>query len=308
MNPTSSSQLRRWASYASFVVAIVLVIAKGSAWFVTDSLSLLASLIDAVIDVTAAVVTVLGVHYAARPADSMHRFGHGKAESLAALIQAVLLGGAASVLIFDGLHRLMTPQAVSQLNLGLGVIAGSTLVTACLVLFESHVTRRTGSHAIAADRSHHLSDIAANLAVLLALGLTKLTGWPRFDPLFAIVIAFFFGWSAYRIARSSADTLLDHELSSEQRQRITQLVKAHPDARGMHDLRTRSSGLVKFIEFHLELDAGLSVQDAHSIADSIECTLREALPASEVIVHIEPAGIRDERLDDRIGSGRASGG
>src|ERR1019366_8297041 len=124
-----------------------------------------------------------------RPADAMHRFGHGKAESLAALIQALLLAGAASVLIFDGLHRLITPQAVAQLNVGLGVIAGSTLLTALLVLFESYVTKRTRSHAIAADRSHHLSDVAANLAVLLALALTKLTGWPRFDPLFAIAIA-----------------------------------------------------------------------------------------------------------------------
>lgn len=308
MNPTGASQLRRWSSYASFSVAVVLVIAKASAWVITDSLSLLASLVDAAVNVTAALVTLLGVRYAARPADSMHRFGHGKAEPLAALIQAVLLAGAASVLVFDGLHRLIEPQALSQLNLGLGVIAGSTLLTGSLVLFESHVARRTGSHAIAADRAHHLSDVAANLAVLLALGLTKLTGWPRFDPLFAIAIAFFFGWSAFRIARSSADTLLDHELPSEQRQRITQLVKAHPHARGMHDLRTRSSGLVKFIEFHLELDAGLSVQDAHGIADSIECTLKDAMPSCEVIVHIEPAGIRDERLDDRIGSGRATQG
>ena len=152
---TSEPQLRRWSSYASLTVAVLLVIAKASAWFVTDSLSLLASLVDAVVDVTAALVTVLGVHYAARPADAMHRFGHGKAESLAALIQALLLAGAASVLIFDGLHRLITPQAVAQLNVGLGVIAGSTLLTTVLVLFESHVTKRTRSHAIAADRSHH---------------------------------------------------------------------------------------------------------------------------------------------------------
>jgi ferrous-iron efflux pump FieF len=305
MSATIEPQLRRWSSYASLSVAVLLVIAKASAWFVTDSLSLLASLVDAVVDVTAALVTVLGVHYAARPADAMHRFGHGKAESLAALIQALLLAGAASVLIFDGLHRLITPQAVAQLNVGLGVIAGSTLLTALLVLFESYVTKRTRSHAIAADRSHHLSDVAANLAVLLALALTKLTGWPRFDPLFAIAIAIFFGWSAFRIARSAADTLLDHELSSEQRRRITQLVRAHPDARGMHDLRTRSSGLVQFIEFHLELDGALSVQDAHTIADAIECTLKCALPSSEVIVHMEPAGISDDRLDDRIESGSA---
>lgn len=303
MNATTEPQLRRWSSYVSFTVAVVLVTAKASAWFVTDSLSLLASLVDAVVDVTAAFVTVVGVHYAGRPADAMHRFGHGKAESLAALIQALLLAGAAGVLIIDGVQRLVTPQVVARLNLGLGVIAGSTLLTALLVLFESYVTKRTRSHAIAADRTHHLSDVAANLAVLLALALTAATGWQRFDPLFAIVIAIFFGWIAYRIARSAAHTLLDHELSDDDRRRIMQLVGAHPDARGMHDLRTRSSGVAQFIEFHLELDGDLSVHAAHTIADSIECVLKGALPAAEVIVHVEPAGIRDDRLDDRIISG-----
>jgi ferrous-iron efflux pump FieF len=298
--------LRRWASYASIIVAITLVIAKACAWLATDSLSLLASLVDAVVDVTASLVTVLGVHYAVRPADALHRFGHGKAESMAALFQALLLAGSALVLIVDGVYRLIAPHALVQLKFGLGVIAGSTLLTALLVLFEGYVTRRTGSHAIAADRSHHLSDVVANLAVLLALALIRLTGWPRFDPLFAMAIAAFYGWSAYEIARTAMDTLLDHELSGEERQQISQLIMAHPMARGMHDMRTRSSGLVRFIEFHLELDGNLTVQHAHAVADEIECTLKTALPSSEVIVHVEPAGIDDERLDDRISSGNAS--
>src|SRR5664279_1623408 len=156
MSATTEPQLRRWSSYASLSVAVLLVIAKASAWFVTDSLSLLASLVDAVVDVTAALVTVLGVHYAARPADAMHRFGQGKAESLGALIQALLLAGAASVLIFDGLHRLITPQAVAQLNVGLGVIAGSTLLTALLVLFESYVTTVSYTHLRAHETDSYL--------------------------------------------------------------------------------------------------------------------------------------------------------
>ncbi len=307
MNATNDSQLRHWASYASIVVAILLVIAKASAWLLTDSLSLLASLVDAVVDVTAALVTVLGVHYAARPADAMHRFGHGKAEALAALIQALLLAGAASVLIFEGLHRLIVPGVVAQLNLGLSVIVGSTLLTIFLVSLETYVMEQTQSQAITADRSHHLSDIVANLAVLLALGLTKLTGWSRFDPLFAIAIAILFGWSAYAIARRAADTLLDRELPSAERHRITQIVLAHSEVRGMHDLRTRSSSLQRFIEFHLELDGSLSVENAHAIADRVECALKSALPSSEVIIHVEPAGINDDRLDHRIESASAHG-
>jgi len=240
------------------------------------------------------------VHYAARPADAGHRFGHGKAESLAALIQALLLAGAVAVLGFDAIHRLIVPYAVSQVTLGLKVVAGATVLTGLLVLFETYVTRRAASAAIAADRSHHLADIAANFAVLLALGLTKLTGWPRLDPLFALAIAALFGWNAITIAHSAADTLLDRELPNAERHKIRRIVMAHRDARGMHDLRTRSSGLAQFIEFHLELDPFLSVRAAHAIADEIEGTLRACLPLSEVLIHMEPAGINDQRLDDRI--------
>jgi len=303
-----SRRLRRWSSYASLTIAVVLVIAKGLAWYATDSLSLLASILDALVDIVASLVTVLGVRLASQPADSQHRFGHGKAESLAALTQALLLAGAAGALIFDGIHRFFAPHALARLDFGLEVIAGSTLLTTLLVLFEGYVARRTKSQAIAADRSHHLTDVVANLAVLLALALTKLTGWPYFDPLFAIAIAALFGWTAFGIARTAANTLLDQELSSAERRRIRQLVMAHPDARGLHDLRTRSSGLHRFIEFHLELDKELSLRDAHAIADKIEHALKAALPASDVIVHMEPADIDDERLDDRIGSGAASDG
>jgi len=297
--------LRRWSSYASLTVAVVLIIAKATAWFATNSLSLLASVVDAVVDLIASLVTVMGVRFALRPADATHRFGHGKAESLAALIQAMLLAGAAVVLIVDGIDRLITPRVLMQLNFGLGVIAGGTLITIVLVLFENYVATRTQSQAIAADRSHHLSDTAANLAVLLALALTKQTGWPHFDPIFAMAIGAIFGWSAFTIARTAAQTLLDHELSTMERNRITQLVMAHPEARGLHDLRTRNSGLHRFIEFHLELDSSLSLHDAHTIADEIEGTLKAALPSSDVIVHMEPAQIDDDRLDDRIASGGA---
>ncbi|SPE24097.1 Ferrous-iron efflux pump FieF [Burkholderiales bacterium] len=300
---TQLDRLRRWSSYTSFLVAVLLAIAKISAWFATDSLSLLATVVDALVDIFASLVTVLGVRFAQRPADATHRFGHGKAESLAALIQALLLAGASGVLVVDGIRRIMAPPPLTHLSFGLNVIAGCTVVTVLLVIFESHVARRTQSQAIAADRSHHLSDVAANLAVLLALFLTRQTGWPHFDALFAMAIAGAFGWSAFVIARMATDTLLDRELSGEDRERISQLVLAHPSARGMHDLRTRSAGQHQFIEFHLELDSKLSVNEAHAIVDDIERSLKAALPYSEVIVHVEPENIDDERLDDRIRSG-----
>jgi ferrous-iron efflux pump FieF len=303
MTESPTSRLRRWSSNASFTVAVLMVIAKGYVWLATDSLSLLACVIDAVVDVIASLVTLLGVRLALRPADTTHRFGHGKAESLAALTQAILLAGASAMLILDSIERLVRPQAVERIGLGLVVIAASTLVTAVLVVFESYVAKQTQSQAIAADRTHHFSDVAANLAVLLALVLTRQTGWPFFDPLFAIAIAAFFGWSAYGMARAAAQTLLDRELPDAQRQLIVQAIMEHAAARGVHDLRTRRSGLQQFIEFHLELDGSLSLLASHAIADEVERALKLALPGSEVIVHVEPAGIMDERLDDRLAAG-----
>ncbi len=300
MGSARSSQMRRWVSSASLTVAIALAVAKVYAWLATDSLSLLAAVVDAFVDVFASVVTFYGVRYSLRPADAEHRFGHGKAEALAAFTQALLLTSAALVLVVDGIERLLAPHSVTQINLGLGVIAAGTLLTCLLVLGEGYVARRTQSQAIAADRAHHLSDAVANVAVLAALALTKLSGWPLFDPLFAIGIAAFFAWTAAGIFRSALHTLLDHELSLAERQRISAVVMAHVGAIGLHDLRTRRSGPQRFIEFHLELDGRLTLLETHAIADEIECALKAALPSSEVIVHVEPAGIRDERLDDRI--------
>lgn len=301
----ASIRLRHLAGHAGLVVAIVLLLAKVAAWLASDSLSMLAAVIDALVDLFASLVTVLGVRFALRPADAMHRFGHGKAESLAALIQALLLAGAACVLVFDGLYRMINPPPLARLDFGLGVMVGSIVLTVVLILFESHAIRRTRSQAIAADRLHRLSDVAANLAVLGALALTEYTGWLRIDPLFALGIAILFGGTAWKIARFATDTLMDRELSRAEREQITQIVLAHPGARGLHDLRTRTSGLLRFIELHLELDGNLSVHQAHAMADEIERALVEAIPRSQVIVHVEPAGIDDERLDDRIEPGRA---
>lgn len=302
-----SARLQRWSSGASLVLAIALMAAKAAAWMQTGSLSLLAAVVDALVDVLASLVTFFGVRFALQPADAGHRYGHGKAEALAALTQALLLAAAAFGLSVEGVRRLIAPQGLQQLELGLQVIAASTLLTGALVLFEGYVVRRTQSQAIAADRAHHLSDLVANLVVLAALLLTSWSGWSGFDPLFGLALAAFFAWTASGILRGALSTLLDHELPGAERMLIGRTVLSHPSARGLHDLRTRRAGRKRFIEFHLELDGGLSVQQAHAIADQIERMVIAALPSADVIVHVEPAGIQDERLDDRIGVGGTQG-
>lgn len=295
-----NAALRRWASYASLTFAVVMLAVKAAAWLLTGSVALLTSLVDAAVDLLASTGTMIGVRYAQQPPDREHRFGHGKAEALAALLQAVFLAGAAVALVGEAIRRLVSPRPLTELEIGLAMVAISLAAVSALVCFQGYVVRRTESHAIAADRTHYSSDILVNLGVLAALGVTKLTGFDAADPLFGAAIALYMLWNASRIARNAAAVLLDRELPDEDRQRIKEVALAQTGARGLHDLRTRDAGDRRFAEFHLEVDGELTVEQAHRIADAVEQAVGAALPGAKVIVHQEPAGIHDERLDDRI--------
>jgi len=257
--------------------------------------------IDALVDAAASLVTFMGVRYAAQPSDREHRWGHGKGEAIAALMQAFFLAGAGVALAFQSVRRLVHPEPLEELAFGLWLVVGSTLAAAGLVLMQSWVVRKTGSTAIAADRAHYMTDVAVNLAVLAALGVTTLTGWQRADPLFALGISGYMLWNGRGIALTALRQLLDRELEPEQGRRITQAVLTCPGIRAMHDLRTRDAGDRVFVEFHLEVDGDLPVRRAHAIADSAERAVRALFPAgAEVTAHLEPAGVNVDRLDDRV--------
>jgi ferrous-iron efflux pump FieF len=300
------ARLRRLASWASVSVAFVLLVAKLACYLDTDSVSLLASLIDTVTDLLASLLTVLGVHHALRPADGRHRFGHGKAEALAALGQAAFVTGSAAFLVIEAAGRLIRPQPVEDSLLGVAVMVLAMALTTGLVLFQRRVVRLTGSLAIRADRLHYLGDLAMNAAVMVSLVASAATGWTRIDPLFALGIAALLSRAALAIAGSALDTLMDHELPETQRERVRTLVLAHPEVRGMHDLCSRSSGAGVFLQLHLELDRHLPLVQAHDITEEIERRLMAAFPNASVIIHQEPAGVQDDRLDDRIAAAEAA--
>jgi ferrous-iron efflux pump FieF len=275
--------LRRLASYASLLLAVVMVVVKTTAWLMTGSVALLTSVVDSAVDLVASIVTLIGVRYAQQPPDREHRFGHGKAESLSALLQSVFLAGAAVTLIGEAVQRFLVPHALAELETGLAIIGMSLAATLGLVTFQSYVVKRTGSHAIAADRAHYATDIAINVTVLVALGLTKVTGYERLDAIFAMGIALYILISAWQIAEGAFAVLLDRELPEEARGRIKEIVQAHEGVRGLHDLRTRHAGDRVFVEFHLEIDPRLSVEQGHKIADEVERAVRAILPAAEVL-------------------------
>ena len=295
--------LRKTATRIGLGVAILLVVVKLAAWLVTGSVALLTSAVDALVDTGASLVTFFGVRYAERPADGEHRFGHGKGEAVAAFTQATFLGGAALVLTFQSIERLVFPERLHALSVGLLVVVGSLLAATGLVLMQTIVVRRTGSTAIAADRAHYLTDLAVNVAVLAALLLAHVTGWRRVDPAFALAIACAMLWTARSIANNALVQLLDREIPRRDRDRIRAAVLAVDGVRNVHDLRTRFSGDRTFVEYHLEVDGGLSVERGHAIGDVTEAAIDAVLPgAVEAIAHLEPLGIDDERLDERVNS------
>lgn len=296
-----ASSLKNWSARITLFVAVLLVVAKLAGWLITGSMALLASAIDSLVDTGASVVTLLGVHYSQQPPDREHRFGHGKGEAVAAFTQASFLAGGAFAVAFQSVERLVFPVPLDSLETGFWLIGGS-LVTACgLAAMQTWVVRKTGSIAIAADRAHYLADIALNAVVLAALGAVQWTGWIRADPAFAFVISAYMLWSAYAIVREALEQLLDRELPSEDRRRIKAAVRACPGVRDIHDLRTRFSGDRTFVEYHLEVDPGLTVDIGHAIGDATEVAVQNLLPGTvEATAHIEPHGIDDLRLDDAV--------
>ncbi|RLR17847.1 cation transporter [Sodalis-like symbiont of Bactericera trigonica] len=296
----SRKSLTRLASLVSLGVALTLVCIKIWAWLETGSIALLTSAADGLVDVLASMVTLAGVYYAQRPADRGHRFGHGKAEAIAAFVQALLLAAAGGALGVESVSRLITSQALAAQGLAIVVIVASTLCASLLVTIQTLVVKYTQSTAIAADRAHYITDIEVNIAVLCALVLENQFGWVRADASGALAISCYMVWNARGMIQSAMLQLLDRELDSVDRRRITAAAINCPGVEGVHDLRTRNSGDRVFVELHVEVDGQLTVDAGHAICDLAEAAVKALFVAAEVSAHLEPAGIADERLDDLI--------
>jgi len=275
------------AGLASTATAGILILAKLVAWLMTGSSSLLASLTDSLMDISASLINLFALRYSLTPADHDHSFGHGKAESLASLAQAAFITGSALVLVMNGISRLINPEPLKNLDIGLWVTVGSLALTLVLVAFQSLVVQKTQSQAIRADRLHYQSDVLFNIGVLLALGCSWY-GWLWADGLFAILLGLFILKGALEIGYEAVQTLLDRQLPDGERAQIVELVKSVPGVHGIHDLRTRQAGPLRFIQLHLELDDTLPLMRAHDLADQAEALILEQYPGADVIIHMDP--------------------
>jgi ferrous-iron efflux pump FieF len=289
----AAHRLRVRATYASLAVAAVLIGAKLLAWIGTGSVALLSSLVDSLVDLAASLVNFFAVRHAAVPADREHRFGHGKAEPLAALGQSAFLVGSALLLMAEAIRRLVAPAPVANPPAGIAVMLFAIVVTAGLVAYQRHAVRRTGSLAIGADELHYRGDIILNLGVIATLAIDHAFSVPLLDPLFGAAVGLWLIRGAVKIARLSLTQLMDRELPDGERAQIRKIAESHPEISAVHDLRTRVAGPTAFIQLHIEMDPHMELLRAHQVSDEVELQLRRAFPHAEIIIHEDPAGIEE---------------
>ncbi len=280
-------RLLKLTTYASVVTAVILIVAKVFAWGASGSLSVLASLIDSIMDAAASIINLVAVRYALIPADDDHKFGHGKAEALAGLGQAMFITGSAIFLLFNSVDRMLHPREIEQVSVAVAIMVFSIIATAILLMLQRYTVKRTQSVAIKADSLHYAADLFTNVGIVVALMLTQV-GWPGVDPIFAIFIAFYVLYSAWSIVVESVNDLLDKELPESVQEAIVEVVVSHKEVRGVHDLRTRQSGRNKIVQFHIEMDRDLPLWHAHGIAEEIEQKLLSEFPEVDVIIHQDP--------------------
>jgi ferrous-iron efflux pump FieF len=278
----------RLATYASVALAMFLAVIKIVAWQATGSVAVLSSLVDSLLDAAASLINLLAVRQALEPADAEHRFGHGKAEPLAALGQAAFIAGSGILIVLQAGGNLISPRPLDHPDVGIVVMLVSIAATYALVRFQAYVVQRSGSVVIRADRLHYASDLLMNGGVLASLVLSAWLKLTWIDAVCGIAIAVYMLLGSGSIARSALDMLMDRELSDEVRQRILDTVKEHPDVLAVHDLRTRSSGPMIFIQLHLVMPAEITLSRAHVISDAIEHKLLESFPGAEILIHQDP--------------------
>ena len=281
------------AATASVAMALFLVALKAWASWATGSVAMLGSLADTALDLIASLVTFFGVRWAAMPADAEHRFGHGKAEALAAFVQVILIALSAAAIAWRAIDRLRSGGQTHDLEVGVGVSIVAIAATLALLAYQRHVIRRTGSLAIHTDHVHYQSDLLLNLAVIAALVLDQALGWRVADPILGLLIAAWLLYGSWNAATRSIDQLMDREWRDDEREAFLAATRDYPELAGLHDLRTRHSGAQKFVQFHVWVPGEWSVRDAHDRMDRVEEQLQHRFPGTEIIIHLDPEGHTD---------------
>jgi ferrous-iron efflux pump FieF len=292
------NRLNHLAVIASVLLSSALSLLKLFAALYTGSLAVLSSLIDSLSDVFSSLISFAAVKVSTQPASQKHRYGYGKAEALSAFFQSLFVAASGIYVIYEGVKRFIDPPESIETGLGIVVMCISLAATVILIMFQKYVVRKTNSLAVSADSLHYVVDVATNSSIILSLVSVKLFDIYWFDTLAAVFVSGYLLWNAYKLACDAISMLLDRELDHGIREDIESMVKKCDLVKGIHDLRTRDLGGTYIFEFHLELDGNLSLYKAHEFTDKVEHKIKEKYPSAQVIIHQDPAGVKEERLDD----------
>lgn len=296
----SQRRLKNSAAYASIGTAVALTLIKGGAAFVTGSLSVLSSMADSLADVFSSLVTLIAVIYADKPLTCEHRYGYGRAEAVSALVQAAFISGSAFFILYDAVYRISHPVMLKQTGVGIAVMVISLILTAALICYQKYTIKHVPSQAIEADNKHYVIDLAANTAVLVSLLAVRYLAWEWVDMVAAVIVSVYLIVTAWKIAKRALEEITDKEIDGDIKAQIIRAVTAIDGVKGYHDFRSRVSGTRWFIEIHLEFDGHLSLLQAHEISEEAENKIISQYPQAQVIIHQDPFGIEERRLDNDI--------
>lgn len=295
-----NNKLKKSAVIASVSVSVFLILFKLFAFVKTDSLAVFSTLVDSATDLFSSIISFVAVYYATKPATFSHRYGYGKTEAISALMQAIFVGASGVFVIFDGINRLFNPVSVSSISVGVYTMLVSIFITFILVLYQLYVAKKTNSLAIKADMAHYVVDFLTNSTVVVSLLLVDAFDFVYFDVIAALFISLYLIYNAYSLAKESVDQLTDKELDDDIRKNIEKIVLECENVLGLHDLRTRNIANVYYIDFHLEIRGETPLLSAHKISDSVEKKILETYPSSQILIHQDPYGIIEERLDSQL--------
>lgn len=295
------SKVERYKKYAvgaSIFLSSLLFVLKLFASLATGSLAILSSLVDSLSDIIASLVSFIAVKISLKPASCSYRYGYFKAEALSALIQAAFIAGSGLFVVYNAVDRFLHPSPLAQTTIGLIIMLFSLCATVALILFQRFVAKHTNSIAIKADSGHYVVDILTNIAIIFSLITVNLFKIEWFDTLTAFLIAVYLIYYAYQIAIEALSSLMDKELDESVRQTVAEIIKNTNGIRGFHDLRTRDLGGIYYFEIHLEMDGNIPLLRAHDLGDSVEHQIKKIYPNAQVLIHQDPFGLKEERLDD----------
>lgn len=275
-----------WLSLATSIITIIL---KFSAYFLTGSVGLLSDAVEAFVNIVAALIALSVLTYAAAKPDREHNFGHEKAQYFSSGIEGALIFVAAGGIVWTAIPRLMSPQPIEQVGLGLALSVLAALANAACAWVMLRAARQHRSITLEADARHLLTDVWTSAGVFVGVVLVQWTGWLRLDPLVALAVAIQILWTGWALILRSFEGLMDRAVPDKERDAIVEVLETlRRQGADYHALRTRIAGAKSFIDVHVLVPGGMSVQAGHDLVEDLENRIQARLPHCEVLTHLEP--------------------